>query len=64
MVELTDREKQVLGLIVQGLTNKSIAECLHFTEHAAGFHVANIKKKLGAANRIQIAVMAVREGLV
>lgn len=64
MEDLTPREQQVIQLVAQGLSNKAIAECLQFSEHAAKFHVANIAKKLGVHKRTLIAVVAVREGLV
>lgn len=64
MVDLTPRELEVARLVVQGLSNKSIAECLGFSVHSAKFHVASIAKKLGVSKRTQIAVKAVQGGLV
>jgi DNA-binding NarL/FixJ family response regulator len=62
--ELTDREFTVLQLVVEGKTNKEIAEDLVITENTAKIHLRNILDKLHLKNRIQAAVYAVREGLV
>lgn len=61
---LTPRELEVVKLVAQGLSNKSIAECLSFSQHAAKFHVANIAKKLGVKTRIEVALKAAKEGWV
>jgi DNA-binding NarL/FixJ family response regulator len=62
--ELTPREIEVLELVVEGATNKEIAETLVITENTAKIHLRNILEKLHLQNRIQAAVYAVREGLV
>lgn len=61
--ELTAREKQVLELIAQGLSNKEIASALSIAEDTARAHLRNILEKLHLQNRIQAAVYAVRQGL-
>ena len=63
-VDLTPRELEVVKLLTQGMSNRSIAECLSFSQHTAKFHVASIAKKLGVKTRIEVALLAVRAGLV
>jgi two-component system nitrate/nitrite response regulator NarL len=62
--ELTPREIDVLERVVEGATNKEIAEALTITENTVKIHLRNILEKLHLQNRIQAAVYAVREGLV
>lgn len=62
--ELTTRERQVLELLVEGLTNKEIAAALCIAEDTVRGHVRLILEKLHLQNRIQAAVYAVRQGLV
>lgn len=63
-MDLTDREKEVLKLIVDGKSNKEIAQTLEVTTHTAKAHVCNIIQKLAVDDRTQVAVKALREGLV
>jgi DNA-binding NarL/FixJ family response regulator len=63
-VDLTDREMEVLKLIVEGRSNKEIADLLVITVHTAKAHVGNIMQKLSVADRTQAAVKAIRDGLV
>ena len=60
---LTTREREVLGLVAEGYTNKRIAETLFISESTAGVHVSNILGKLGVATRTEAAAVAVRLGL-
>ena len=60
---LTRREREVLGLVAQGWTNRQIAESLFISENTAGVHVSNILGKLGAATRTEAASIAARLGL-
>ena len=62
--KLTPREIEILDLVVEGVTNKEIAEALVITENTVKIHLRNILEKLHVQNRIQAAVYAVREGLV
>jgi D-alanyl-D-alanine carboxypeptidase/D-alanyl-D-alanine-endopeptidase (penicillin-binding protein 4) len=62
--ELTPRQREVLGLIVEGLDNRAIAARLGISERTARAHVSSVLKRLGAGNRTQAAVAAVRRGLV
>ncbi len=61
---LTDREMEVLTLVAQGYSNLEIADTLVITEHTVGKHVSNILIKLHLANRTQLALYALRKGLV
>lgn len=62
--ELTQREIEILYLVVQGLTNLEIADTLCVTENTVKIHLRNILEKLHLQNRVQAAVYAVRQGLV
>jgi DNA-binding NarL/FixJ family response regulator len=61
---LTEREMEVLALIVEGLSNPEIAERLVITRATAKAHVHSILQKLYVNDRTQAAVTAMREGLV
>jgi len=61
---LTDREREVLELLAQGLPNKTIAQRLRISEHTVKFHVNSILAKLGAESRTEAVVLATRAGLV
>ncbi|OLP17270.1 DNA-binding response regulator [Leptolyngbya sp. 'hensonii'] len=61
---LTDRELEVLKLIVAGCSNAVISEKLHITVGTVKTHVRNILSKLSADDRTQAAVRALRSGLV
>lgn len=62
--DLSEREREVLELIVMGKTNKEIADDLVITENTVKTYLANILAKLHLQNRIQAAVYAVSQGLV
>ncbi len=61
---LTDREKQVLGLVVTGMSNKEIGGKLSITESTVKRHLHSILEKLHMENRVQAAAYAMRTGLV
>lgn len=61
---LTQREYEVLKLVVDGQSNSQIAKSLTISEHTAKAHVCNIIQKLVVDDRTQAAVKALKEGLV
>lgn len=62
--DLTPREKEVLQLVAEGLTNKAIAHQLSISEHTVKFHVNAIMSKLNAQSRTEAVVRATRLGLI
>jgi DNA-binding NarL/FixJ family response regulator len=62
--ELTEREKQVVQLLAEGLSNKLIADRLGISDHTAKFHVNGVMMKLGASTRTEAVVEAMRRGLI
>jgi LuxR family transcriptional regulator, maltose regulon positive regulatory protein len=62
--EVTRREREVLGLLAEGLTNRQIAERLVVSEHTVHRHVTNILRKLGLPSRTAAAAWAVRSGVL
>lgn len=62
-VALTPREREVLMLLAQGASNRTVAQALVVSERTARTHVSAILSKLGLASRTQAALWAVREGL-
>ena len=60
---LTSREKEVLELLTQGLSNTEIAEKLIISTHTAKAHVCNILTKLSVTDRVQAAVKATKYDL-
>jgi DNA-binding NarL/FixJ family response regulator len=61
---LTPRESEVLGLLVDGLSNKQIANALRISDHGAKRHVANVLMKLNCPNRTLAVARAIHEGLI
>ena len=62
--DLTHREREVLGLVAEGLANKAIARRLTISEHTVKFHVAAILTKLGAGSRTEAVRLGAQRGLV
>jgi two-component system, NarL family, response regulator LiaR len=63
-IKLTGREKEILALIVEGLSNKQIAERLFLSNSTVQFHVSNILSKLGVSKRTEAAYIALKQKLV
>ena len=61
---LTEREHEVLGLMISGRTNREIGATLFISPKTAGVHVSNILGKFGAANRVEAASIAHRLGML
>lgn len=59
-IRLTNREKEIVDLISEGLSNKEIAARLHIATHTVKSHVHNILEKLTLSSRLQIAAFANR----
>jgi DNA-binding NarL/FixJ family response regulator len=64
LAELTSRERDVMALVAEGLTNAEIGERLFMSPATARTHVSRILTKLGARDRTQLVVMAYESGLV
>lgn len=60
---LTEREREVVQLLVAGRSNAEIGAALHVTEGTAKFHVTNILAKLGVQDRTQAVIVALKRGL-
>ena len=61
---LTKREREILGLVAEGLSNREIADKLVLSPETVKSHVAAILEKLNVSDRTQAAIYAVRNGLV
>jgi DNA-binding NarL/FixJ family response regulator len=64
LAELTSREREVMALVAEGLTNAEIGVRLFMSPATARTHVSRILTKLGARDRTQLVVMAYESGLV
>jgi DNA-binding NarL/FixJ family response regulator len=62
--DLTEREREVLALLADGLSNAAIAERLFVSVHTVRNHIANLSAKLGAHSKLEALSIAVRDGLL
>ena len=63
-IDLTDRENEVLTLLVKGLSNPEIAEKLYVSKSTVKFHVSSILNKLQVSSRTEAVAKALQEGLI
>ena len=63
-IEMTGREKEILVLMVEGLSNNEIAERLIVSQSTVKFHVSNILSKLGVTGRTEAVALAIKHHLV
>lgn len=61
---LTQRELEVLNLVIRGFSNEEIAEKLFITSNTSKAHVSSILRKFGVEKRISAAIIAIKENLV
>ncbi len=61
---LTEREREIAGLIAEGLTNRKIGQTIFVSESTVKFHVRNIMRKLDVHHRAEVAYVASRLGLL
>ncbi|HVB98503.1 MAG TPA: response regulator transcription factor [Candidatus Dormibacteraeota bacterium] len=61
---LTARERQILSAVVQGLTNREIAEKLSISEDTVKHHMSRVFDKVGVSHRLELAMYAVNHGLI
>lgn len=62
--ELTDREREVLSLVAEGLSNAAIAERLVVSVHTVRNHIASLSAKLGAHSKLEALSIAIRQGML
>lgn len=61
---LTAREREVLTLVAEGLTNREVGRRLHISEKTASVHLSNVMAKLGVSSRTEAVTVARRRGLL
>jgi len=62
--DITEREMEILKLMVEGLSNNEIAERIIVSQSTVKFHVSNILSKLGVASRTEAVALAIKNNLV
>ncbi len=62
--EISDREREILKLIAEGRTSKEIAEMLYLSVKTVQAHRANLMRKLGLHDRVELVKYAIRKGLI
>lgn len=61
---LSPREREIITMVAQGMSNQSIGQKLFISDKTVKNYVTSIRRKLGLENRIQIALYAIKCGLV
>jgi len=61
---LSDREKQVVQLVVQGYCNREIGQELFLSEHTVKNHLHNLFDKLGVSDRLELALYVIHHRLI
>jgi two-component system, NarL family, response regulator LiaR len=64
LFHLSNRELEVLKLLIEGYSNSEIATALHLSIHTIKTHVRSLMNKFAVEHRVQIAVFAIRNQLV
>ena len=62
--ELTDREREILRLLVGGATNREVGDQLHLSHNTIKFHIRQLLEKAGVSNRTELATKAALQGWV
>ncbi|GAA4829220.1 hypothetical protein GCM10023221_00520 [Luteimicrobium xylanilyticum] len=60
LAQLTDRERDIAGLVAEGLSNADIAQRVYVSEATVKTHLGRVMTKLGLANRVQVALLVER----
>ena len=61
--DLTQRELQILQLVIEGKTNKAIAREIQISEKTVEFHLDNVYSKIGARTRLLAGIWALQHGI-
>ena len=61
--DLTQRELQILQLVIEGKTNRAIAHEIQISEKTVEFHLDNVYSKLGARSRLMASIWALQHGI-
>jgi DNA-binding NarL/FixJ family response regulator len=61
--DLTQRELQILQLVIEGKTNKAIAHEVQISEKTVEFHLDNVYSKVGARSRLMASIWALQHGI-
>jgi NarL family two-component system response regulator LiaR len=62
--DMTEREREILALMVEGKSNNEIAKCIFISQSTVKFHVSNILSKLGVSSRTEAVALAMKHHLV
>lgn len=63
-IDLTDREREILTLMVDGKSNSEISDSIFITQATVKYHVSNILSKLGVSSRTEAVVLAIKNNLL